>query len=166
MDNKKLSTKNPQLDSPGKISHFLDQGHLRFQILYWMPLNRKRTLWSSQTDCQDTAPLIGTRLTRTKDLCFSFFFFSYLFGTKHTHPHENKNGLLETQRSDLRQRAGGNPQFFWTIFPDKKNWAELKGGAKRTEKQNLARMARRKPILETLQKCLLRRSTEGISGNF
>ena len=41
----------------------------------WMPLNRKRTLWSSQTDCEDTAPLIGTRLPNTKDLCFGFLIF-------------------------------------------------------------------------------------------
>ena len=45
-------------------------------------------------------------------------------------------------------------------------WAELKGGAKRTEKQNLAKMARRKPFFETLRKRFLRRSAEGNSGNF
>ena len=39
------------------------------------------------------------------------------------------------------------------------------GGAKRTEKQNLARMARRKPFFETIQKCFLRRSPEGNSGS-
>ena len=33
-------------------------------------------------------------------------------------------------------------------------WAELKGVAKRTEKQNLARMARRKPFFETLRKAV------------
>ena len=47
-------------------------------------------------------------------------------------------------------------------------WAELKGGggAKRTEKQNLARMACRKPFFETLRKWFLRRSAEGNSGHF
>ena len=34
------------------------------------------------------------------------------------------------------------------------------GGAKRTEKQNLARMARRKPFFETLRKLVLRWSAE------
>ena len=45
------------------------------------------------------------------------------------------------------------------------NWpldsAELKGGAKRTEKQNLERMAPWKPFLETLRQWFLRRSREG-----
>ena len=48
----------------------------------------------------------------------------------------------------------------------RKGWAKLKGGgAKRTEKQNLARMASRKPVFETLRKLFLR-SAEGNSGHF
>ena len=43
-------------------------------------------------------------------------------------------------------------------------WAELfQAGAKCTKKQNLARMARRKPFFETLRKLLWRRSAEGNS---
>ena len=48
-------------------------------------------------------------------------------------------------------------------------WTDLTrggGGAKRTEKQNLARMARWKPCLETLRKLFQRGSREGDSGNF
>ena len=41
-----------------------------------------------------------------------------------------------------------------------------KGGAKRTEKQSLARMAPRKPFFEALRKRFLRRSPEGNSGDF
>ena len=43
--------------------------------------------------------------------------------------------------------------------------AELKGGAKSTEKQNLASMAPWKPFLETLRTWFLRRSPEGNSGD-
>ena len=57
---------------------------------------------------------------------------------------------------DISDQGGENP----------KHWAELKGGAKRTEKQNLARMARRKLFFETLRKLFLRRSAEGNSGHF
>ena len=39
--------------------------------MYQTTLNRKRTLWNSQTDCQDAAPLTGTRFPQTKHLCLT-----------------------------------------------------------------------------------------------
>ena len=77
MDNNRLSSTNPQLDFSGKIHTYWIKATCDSRFCALDALNRKRTRGSSQTDCQDTAPLIGTRLPRTKDLCFSILF-SYL----------------------------------------------------------------------------------------
>ena len=75
MDNNKLSTKNPQLDSPGKIHTYWIKATCDSRLSVLDVSEQKFTLWSSQTDCQYTAPLIGTKLPRTTTLCFNFIIF-------------------------------------------------------------------------------------------
>ena len=53
MDNDKLSTKNPQLDSPGTGSR---PPAIPDSLSLLDVSEQKRTFWSSQMDCQDTAP--------------------------------------------------------------------------------------------------------------
>ena len=59
-----------------------------------------------------------------------------------------------------QKKKGGSPRWWCILFS-----SLGKGGAKRTEKQNLATMARWKPFFETLQKLFLRWSAEGDSGH-
>ena len=108
----------PAARLPRKDSHFLDQGQLQFQIsVCWMPLNRKRTLWNSQTDCQDTALLIGTV---TKDER-SVFQFSHIYLEQNTRtPMKTRVDSSKHSEAICVRDAGRNPQFSWTIFPDKK----------------------------------------------
>ena len=82
-----------------------------------MSLNRKPTPWRSQTDCKDTAPLIGTSLPRTKDLCFSFIIFDLEQNTRT--PMKTRMDSSKHSEAICVRDAGRNPQFSWTIFPDK-----------------------------------------------
>ena len=74
MNNKKLSTKNP-LESTREIHTYWIKATCDSRLCALDASEQKRTLWNSQTDCQDTAPLTGTRLPRTQDLCFNFVIF-------------------------------------------------------------------------------------------
>ena len=79
-----------------------------------MPLNRKRTLWSSQTDCQDTAPLIGTKLPRTKDLCFSFLIF--IWSRLYALPWRQESIARNTAKRSASEMQGGTRNFLGQSF--------------------------------------------------
>ena len=100
MDNNKLSTKKQQLDFQGKIHTCWIKAACDSRFCVLDVSEQKRTLWSSQTDCQCTARLTGIKLPRITGLCFNIIMF--VWNRKHTHSHEDKDGLLEAQRSDLR----------------------------------------------------------------
>ena len=82
-----------------------------------MPLNRKRTLWSSQTDCQDTAPLIGTRLPRTKDLCFSFL--RFIWNRTHALPWRQGWTPRSTAKRSASEMQGRTRNFLGQSFRTK-----------------------------------------------
>ena len=83
-----------------------------------MPLNRKRTLWSSQTDCQDTAPLIGTRLPNTTDLCFGFLIF--IWNRTHALPRRQEWTPRNTVKRSASEMQGGTRNFFGQFFRTRK----------------------------------------------
>ena len=83
MDNNKLSTKSPQLDSPGKIHTYWIKATCdsRFCVL---DFSEQKTYSLELTDgFPRYGPSDWTRLPRTKDLCFGFIIF--IWNKAHTH---------------------------------------------------------------------------------
>ena len=110
MDNNKLSTKNPQLDSPGKIHTFWIKATCdsRFCVL---DASEQKTNSLELTDgLPRRGPSDWDKVAKDERSVFRLSH-NYL-ETEHTHSHEDKSGLLETQRSDLRQRCREEPAIF------------------------------------------------------
>ena len=110
MDNNNLSTKNPQLDSPGKIHIFWIKATCdsRFCVLDASDSEQKTSSLELTDGLPKRGPSDWDKVTKDERSVSVFSF----FGTEHTHSHEDKNGLLETQRSDLRQRCREEPAIF------------------------------------------------------
>ena len=115
----------PAARLPRKDSHFLDQGHLRFQILCAGCLWTENELFGAHRRIAKTRPLWLGQGYQARKICVSAF--SYLFGTEHTHSHEDMNGLLEIQRSDLRQRCREEPAIFLDNLSGQKMYSPKPG---------------------------------------
>ena len=118
MDNKKLSTKNPQLDSPEKIHTFWIKATCDSRFCVLDASEQQTNFLELTDDCQDTAPLIGTRLPSTKNLCFGLLIFIWLQNTRT--PMKTRMDSSKHSEAICVRDAERNPQFSWTIFPDKK----------------------------------------------
>ena len=83
-------------------------------------MSRKRALWNSQTDCQYSAPLTGTKLPRNKDLYFNFTIL--IWNVTRGPPIKTRmDSSKQTEAICVRNAGQESAQFFWAIFPDKKN---------------------------------------------
>ena len=118
MDNNNLSTKNPQLDSPGKIHIFWIKATCdsRFCVL---DASEQKT---SSLELTDGLPRHGPsdwdKVTKDER---SVFQFSHIYLEQNTRtPMKTRMDSLKHSEAICVRDAGRNPQFSWTIFPDKK----------------------------------------------
>ena len=100
MDNNKLSTKNPQLDSPGKINTYWIKATCDSRLSV-LDVSEQKMYFLELTDgLSIDGPSDWDKITKDKNSVFQLY---HLYLEQSTGPsHEDKDGLLETQPSDLR----------------------------------------------------------------
>ena len=127
--------------------------------------NKKGPKIYKQTKVSLDCPGIILKLSRNCPDTFLTFSgsFGYVFPFSHTQRRQHINKFAP------HSFAGQSRKVVYVLLsfcPRTLIWAELKrGGAKRTEKQNLVSMARWRPFLETLCQLFLRKPPEGNSRN-
>ena len=116
MDNK-LSTKNPQLDSLGKIHTFWIKATCdsRFCVL---DASEQKTNFGAYRRIAKTRPPNWDKVTKDERSVFQL---------SHIYLEQNTRTPMKTRMESSKHNepicvrdARRNPQFFWTIFPDKK----------------------------------------------
>ena len=117
MDNNKLSTKNLQLDSPEKIHTFWIKATCdsRFCVL---DASEQKTNSLELTDgLPRHGPSDWDKVTKHER---SVFRLSHIYLEQITHiPMKTKMDSSKHSEAICVRNAGKNPQFSWTIFPDK-----------------------------------------------
>ena len=110
---------NPQLDSPGKIHTYWIKATCDSKFFVLDVSEQKNVLFGAHRRIANARPLWLGQSYQGLKLCVSTL--SSLFGTEHgALPWRQGWTPRNTAKRSALEMQGRNPQFAWTIFPDKK----------------------------------------------
>ena len=118
MDNNKLSTKKPQLDSPGKIHTFWIKATCNSRFCVLDASEQKTNSLELTNGLPRHGPSDWDKVTKDeRSVCQ----FSPIYVEQNTRtPMKTRMDTSKHSEAICVRDAGRNPQFSWTVFPDKK----------------------------------------------